>query len=71
MTKREQWAKALRAWEWAHVELMKQELQPHERDALFTLHDLLRTRASGVKDVDDTGVAERGSGHQGGRAGVA
>lgn len=50
MTKREQWAKALRAWEWAHVELMKQELQPHERDALFTLHDLLRTRASGVKD---------------------
>jgi hypothetical protein len=49
VTKAKQWARALLAWEWAHNELMKQDLQPHERDALFTLHDMMRTRASGVE----------------------
>lgn len=43
------WKKALVAWEWAHNELMKQELAPHEREALFVLHDMIRMRASGGK----------------------
>lgn len=37
----------LLAYEEAYNALIADELQPHERDALYTLHTMLRTRASG------------------------
>lgn len=38
----------LTSFEEAYNALMAGELQPHERDALYTTHYLLRTRASGA-----------------------
>ena len=47
MTNAKQWERRLKAYEKVMNVLLNEDLQPHQREALFTCHQLMRERASG------------------------